>query len=210
MPIHQDRHWAAATSVVVSNPLDVFVLIFLCWRLRRHCRFFGTIVKPLTPRHCLRSLVRVVYSSSSANISVVIAESSGLSYFSDATAVVVNSLGPESTLPDFSIRDVHAGTLSLLLPPPTHLLSLSSPRDHLPLLTPPSLLPIPQAHHCNAATSVVVPKSLPPQLFSPIPRTRLLFIVLRWRLHCHRWFRRSVSVTPPTQSYLPLPQAHRL
>ena len=33
-----------------------------------------------------------------------------------------------------------------------------SPQAHLPLPTPPSLSPIPQARHCNAAAFVVVPE----------------------------------------------------
>ena len=36
---------------------------------------------------------------------------------------------------------------------------LSSPRDHLPLPTPPSLSPIPQARHRDAAASAVFPES---------------------------------------------------
>ena len=43
--------------------------------------------------HCLRSLRRVVYSSSSANSSVVVAESSFLSSSAENTVVVANSLG---------------------------------------------------------------------------------------------------------------------
>ena len=42
----------------------------------------------------LQSFVQVVYSSSSANASVVVADSLGLSFFSDAVVVVVNSLRP--------------------------------------------------------------------------------------------------------------------
>ena len=36
---------------------------------------------------------------------------------------------------------------------------LSSPWDHIPLLTPPSLSPIPQARHCEATYSAVVSES---------------------------------------------------
>ena len=34
-----------------------------------------------------------------------------------------------------------------------------SPRDHLPLPTPPTLLPINQARHCDTAASVFFPES---------------------------------------------------
>ena len=55
---------------------------------------------------------------------------------------------------------VHSCASSFLLPPPTHLSSLSSSRSYLPLPTPPSLMPIPQDRHHNSAASVVFPKSL--------------------------------------------------
>ena len=81
-------------------------------------------------------------------------------------------------------RDVHSGALSPLLIPPTPLLSSLNPRAQLNLPTPPLLLPITQFHHCNAAASVVVPESSTPPLFTPIPFTYCLFLVLRQRLHC--------------------------
>ena len=78
-----------------------------------------------------------------------------------------------------AVGDVLSGVSSLLLPPPTTLLSLLRPWAHIPLLTPPSLSSIPQARHRNATASVVVTKSSPPLSLYPIPQTRLLFVVLR-------------------------------
>ena len=53
----------------------------------------GPLLIPRRVRCCLWFLQRVVYSSSSTDISVIVAESSVLSYSVDAT-VVVNSMGP--------------------------------------------------------------------------------------------------------------------
>ena len=83
-----------------------------------------------------------------------------------------------------AVGDILSGTLFLLLPPPTPPLLLSSPRAHLYLPMPPWWLQILQARHCDATTSVIVPKSLPPMLLFLIPRTRRLFIVLCKRLRC--------------------------
>ena len=76
--------------------------------------------------------------------------------------------------------------MSLLLPQPTPTLSLSRPWDHLPLSTPPTWSPIPQAHHRNTASSAVVPKS-------PISQTHRIFLVLRRRLRCRSQFCGPVS-----------------
>ena len=83
-----------------------------------------------------------------------------------------------------AVRDVISGVLSLLLPPPMPLSSFLIPRDHITLTTPPSLSPISQAHHHNAASFVVVPKSTQPLPSSPIPCTPCLFLVLCERLCC--------------------------
>ena len=87
------------------------------------------------------------------------------------------------------VGDVFSGALSLLFPLSTPPSSLSSLRVHLSLLTPPPLPPIPQARHCDAATSTVVSKSSPPVSTSPSPRTRRLLLVLRPR----RQFCRPIS-----------------
>ena len=54
--------------------------------------------------------------------------------------------------------NVHSGASCLLLPLSMPTSSSLSPRGNLPLPMPSSLLPIPQAGHCNTAASVVVPK----------------------------------------------------
>ena len=83
--------------------------------------------------------------------------------------------------------------LSLLIPPLTPSLLLSSPRDHLSLLTALLLSPIPQACHSNVSASIVVPISLPSPSLSPIHRMRCLLLFLRRCLHPCRWFRGPVS-----------------
>ena len=62
----------------------VLGIIFLCRRLRRCCQFLRPVIATLQPpslspfpcqlRHCLQSLGRIVYSSSSANSSVVVVD----------------------------------------------------------------------------------------------------------------------------------------
>ena len=74
-----------------------------------------------------------------------------------------------------AVGEIHSDALSLLITLPMPPLLLLIPRAHLPLPTPPSLLPIIQACHYNAAASVVVPGYL-------IPRTRCWFLVLCRRL----------------------------
>ena len=46
-PITWSRRLSSANASVVI--LEVFVLIFLHWRLRRHCRFLGSVVDPPLP-----------------------------------------------------------------------------------------------------------------------------------------------------------------
>ena len=82
----------------------------------------------------------------------------------------------------------------------------SSPSAHITLPTPPSLSPIPQAHHRKAAAYGVVPKySGALSLLSPLPTPPELSSIPRAHLplpdpcRCCR-FRSPVSVTLPTQS----------
>ena len=89
-----------------------------------------------------------------------------------------------------SVRDVHWGTSSLLLPLLTHPLSLLSPRNHLPLSTPPLFLLIFQACCRDATAYVIVPESLPPLLLSWIPQMCSLFLNYRQVLEPVFLFRR--------------------
>ena len=102
------------------------------------------------------------------------------------------------------VGDVHLDALSFMLPLKTPLLSSLRRRAHLPLPKPPLLSPIPQAHHRDAAASIVVPESTPPPSLYPIPRMRCLFLFLHRRLHCRRQFRGPVSETLLTFGLLTL------
>ena len=90
-----------------------------------------------------------------------------------------------------AVVDVHSYALYILLHHLTPLLSSSIPRDHLPLPTPPSWLPIPKARHCDTAATAVVPESM-------IPWTNCLLLVLGQRLRCRCQFYGTGSERLPT------------
>ena len=209
LPIHQARRRAADASIFVSNHFDT--LSILRWILHFCCCSICAHLPPPTPP--LSSYITRTRRQSPA-ASVVVSNPSDASPIPHSLPTPTPlSLGTRDRLPPpmppssssipwacknnatSAVRDVHSGASSLLLPPLTPLLLSSIPWSHLPLPTPPSLLPIYQACNRNAAASVVVPESLPPPLLSLIPCC--LFLVLR-RLLCRRcWLRGPARMTPP-------------
>ena len=142
----------------------------------------GPSLSPRRFRHCLQYLRHVVYSSSYADASVFVADSSGRLPL--PTPPLSSSSIPwvlKHTAAS-AVGDVHSGGLYLILPPPTPTSFSSSPWAHLPLPTTPSLSPIPQTHNRDAAASAAVPESSSPPSLSLIPRTCRLFLVLCQRL----------------------------
>ena len=77
--------------------------------------------------------------------------------------------------------------MSLLIPQPTITLSLSRNRAHIPLLTPPSWLTIPQSCHRDTISLDVFTESSMPQSLSLIPQARRIFLGLYQHIRCCCW-----------------------
>ena len=214
LPIHWYRRQSAAASVVVSNPLYTSSILFR--RLR--CQYWIIRAHPPPPTPPLSLYIPRARRLSPTAYIVVSNPSDALSFPRPLPMPQLYLLGPWanlllSTPPSLlstpwdrkhisasAVRDIYSGVSSLLLPPPTPPLSSSSPRGHLPLTTSTLFSPIPQAHKRDAVASVVVSKSSPLLLLSPIPRTHCLFLVLRRRLCCRCWVLGPVNTPPPPLS----------
>ena len=139
-----------------------------------------------------------------ANASIVVTEFPGPSYSDDAYFLSSSISSTRKHTNTSSVGDVHSDTVSLMFLRPKLPLSSSRTWDYFPLPTPPLWSPIPQDCHRDTAASVIVPESSMPQSFSPIIRTRRLFLVLcripllLWLSLCKRL---TLSTTPLFSSY---------
>ena len=179
LPIHWARRRSAATSIVVSDPLDASSIL---WRLIfcRCCSIHAHLTPqtppplPYLPKACLLApAASVVFSdpfyASSINRPLPTPMLSSLNLRARLTLTKPPSLlsipWAHKNIGASAVRDIHLYALSLLLPHPMPMLSSLRTWDHLTLPTPPLWSPIHQARYRDAVTSVVVLKSSLPLPF---------------------------------------------
>ena len=185
LPIHQVRRRSAAASVVVSDPLNT--LSILRRRIRFHCCSLCAHLPPPAPM--LSSYIpqdRRLSPAASGVVSNPLNASPIPCPLSTPPSQLLINLAhltlptppPLSAMPSArkhtgtsAVGDVHSDVLYFMHPQLTSLLSLSIPRDHISLPTPPLWSPFTKAYHFDASASVVIPES-------PIPQTYCLFLVL--------------------------------